>query len=321
MFSQNPTNFSSLEATPLTECIKLDCPLFDKYQVQVWMKLDYQNHPQIQGNKWHKLRYNLAYAKAHGYKTLLTFGGAYSNHIAATAMAAKEAGMQSIGIIRGQELAEMPEKWSHTLQTAKKNGMRFEFIDRQSYRARNTAKFLDQLRLKHPDAYLLPEGGTNLLALKGFDLLAKQIQQQCPQWTHLYCAVGTGGTLSGLVANLSQYPQNQQKKIIGVAVLKNADYLKAQIRQWLEAFNADNQTQDSIDWQLLTQYHAGGYAKTRKSLDQLGKRFQKAFKIPLEPIYNQKMLNGVYQELKQGHIPPNAKVLLLHTGGLQANES
>lgn len=226
--------------TPLTP---LNSRLFEEQQIEVWMKRDDLNHPTIQGNKWHKLKYNLLQAKKLGKTTLITFGGAFSNHIAATAAAAKSYGFKSIGIIRGQELAQNPHKWSHTLKNAQQNGMHLEFIDRQTYRNKDSTNYLDTLQNQYPDSYILPEGGTNNLAILGFDELMNDIQQQCPNWTHLFCPVGTGGTFTGLIHFANQTPQKdnpQTKKVIGVAVLKQAEYLIPQIEKWLANLETNN---------------------------------------------------------------------------------
>lgn len=264
--------------TPLTP---LDSRLFDKYQVKVWIKRDDLNHPTVQGNKWHKLKYNLQQARKMNKTTLLTFGGAYSNHIVATAAAANHMGFKSIGFIRGDELANHPEKWSHTLKTAAANGMQLQFINRQDYRQKSDENTLKNLQLQFPQAYILPEGGTNDLAVLGFDDLMTETTQQCPDWTHLFTATGTGGTLAGLVhasQNLTPKitpkitPQSNTKSenktktlsrhILGVAVLKNADYLIPQIQNLIYSASQKKYHNDvnpnqtlPVNWRLLTQYH------------------------------------------------------------------
>lgn len=292
-----------------TPLMAISDPLFDRYRVKVWVKRDDLNHPHIQGNKWHKLKFNLDAAKLQRKTTLLTFGGAYSNHIAATAYAAKEAGLKSIGLIRGEELAASPHTWSHTLKQAVDNGMALEFLTRQVYRLRDDPDFLLDLQQRYPDAYLLPEGGSNELAIQGFESLMTEIEQQCPQWDTLFTPVGTGATFAGLVRYALA---RANRKINGVAVLKQADYLLPSIRKWIGIPPA-------VAWQMLTDYHAGGYGKITPELQQLKQRFEAQFSIPLDPVYSIKMVAAFYDQLQRGEIPPHSKVILLHTGGLQGN--
>ena len=321
--------------SPLTP---LYSDLYSKFGVEVWMKRDDLNHPTIQGNKWHKLKYNLEQAQKLGKSTLITFGGAFSNHIAATAAAANSYGLKSIGIIRGQELAQNPQKWSHTLKTAQQNGMQLEFIDRQTYRNKDSQNYLDALQSQYPNSYILPEGGTNGLAILGFDELMQDIQQQCPNWTHLFCPVGTGGTFTGLSYFANQMAQtNKTQKVIGVAVLKQAEYLIPQIENWLanlwlasldiEKPDFDNNIKPALhpdlnqkNWQLLSQYHDGGYAKKSKTGEKFQQEFEEEFGILLDPVYTSKMLFAFYDQLKKQNIPRGSKVILLHTGGLQGRK-
>ncbi len=294
-----------------TQMTQLSSPLFDEYQIEVWMKRDEMNHPTVQGNKWHKLKLNLNEAVRQQKDTLLTFGGAYSNHIAATAAAAQQAGLKSIGFIRGEELALSPDKWSPTLKLAQKNGMTLHFISRTDYREKNRPDTQQKLQFEFPLAYIIPEGGSNILAVQGFESLVSDIEIQCPDWTHLYTAVGTGGTLAGLV---SFAKPDLNRTLLGVAVLKNADYLVPLIEQWILQAAEHNSVNH---WQLLTQYHTGGYAKKTAELLQKMSDFEMEFKIDLEPIYTAKMVAAFYDQLHKNLIKPGSKVVLLHTGGLQ----
>ena len=153
------------KTTPLTQLLSEQ---FEAANITVYLKREELNHPQIQGNKWHKLRFNIADALKQKRTTLITFGGAYSNHIAATAFAAQEAGLNCIGFIRGQELADHPEKWSPTLVQAAQNGMQLQFISRLAYREKANPETLETLQTDYPDAYIIPEGGSNELAIQGF---------------------------------------------------------------------------------------------------------------------------------------------------------
>ncbi len=275
------------------------------------MKREELNHPTVQGNKLHKLTLNIEAAKRQKKRSLLTFGGAYSNHIAATAVAAKLAGLKSIGFIRGEELALTPDKWSHTLKLAQKNGMTLYFVSRAEYREKSHPDTLLTLHRKFPHAYILPEGGSNELAVQGFRALMDDIETQCPKWTHLYSAVGTGGTLAGLVS-FSKFQSERQ--ILGVAALKNAGYLIPQIERWILQTTPNSQINR---WELFTQYHGGGYAKNPADSEQRMTIFEQQFGIALEPIYTAKMVSAFYDQLQNRHIKPNSKIVLLHTGGLQ----
>ena len=292
-----------------TPLIGISIPLFDRHKITVSVKRDDLNHPFIQGNKWHKLKLNLAQAKQDGKDTIITFGGAYSNHIAATAFAAHEQGFKCIAFIRGDELAGQPNRWSSTLKTAAKNGMQLRFLSRQAYREKDSALFLEKLHTQFNNTYLLPEGGSNPLAVSGFESLMRDIEIQQPNWTHLYTAVGTGATLAGLV----KYAKHKPKRCInGVAVLKQAHYLLPQIEQWIGPFA-------HTPWHLLTGYHGGGYGKVSAELNAFKHRFEQQFNIPLDPVYTLKMVHAFYQALQLGQIKAGSNIILLHTGGLQGN--
>jgi 1-aminocyclopropane-1-carboxylate deaminase len=298
------------QITPITQLIS---PLFEAHQVTVYIKRDELNHPLIQGNKWHKLRLNVQKALKQHKTTLLTFGGAYSNHISATSVAAQEAGLSSIGVIRGDELARQPEKWSHTLQQATKNGMVLQFVTRTEYR--NKSEMIRLLQARFPKAYILPEGGSNALAVEGFKPLMQQIERQCPDWTHLFSAVGTGATLAGLIkyAPLKNDKLTHPRTILGVPVIKQGEYLHPQIHEWIKEERTNS-------WQLLTEYHCGGYAKIPAYLLEQKQQFEDEFGILLDPVYTAKMVYAFYQQLKQHKIQAGSTVILLHTGGLQGNK-
>lgn len=315
--------------TPLTP---LNSRLFEEYQVKVWIKRDDLNHPTVQGNKWHKLKHNLLQAKNQSKNTIITFGGAYSNHIASTAAAAKAEGFQSIGIIRGDELENQPEKWSDTLKTAFENGMQFKFISRQAYRQKEDASFLSSLQNQYPTAFIIPEGGSNQYAILGFKDLISDLNEQCPEWTQIYSAVGTGGTLAGLI-HFSQINQTKNnslnsllpKKIIGVPVLKQGEYLAPKIQNLLQQSECikgrKTHYKSDVSWKLLTQYHDGGYAKQSVEGENFQCNFEKEFSILLDPVYTSKMIYAFYDQLKTGKISKGSNIILLHTGGLQGRNS
>lgn len=292
--------------TPLT---RLHHSIFTEKNIQVWIKREELNHPVIQGNKLYKLQQNLSYAKQHKKSPLISFGGPFSNHIAALAAAGKEFQVPTIGFIRGDELKNHPEKWSHTLVTAEDNGMQLQFLDRQTYRQKDQANFQNQLKATYPNGYILPEGGTNVLAIQGFKPLTEELEQQI-NWDYLFCAVGTGGTLAGLIQN-SQYQNKRQ--LIGIASLKGAKFLNQAVEQWLDTAKPLN------DWQIELDFHGGGYGKTNHEIKACQNWFESEFKIQLDPVYNNKMVFAFMQMLQQGRVKQGAKVVLLHTGGLQGN--
>lgn len=264
---------------------------------QVFIKPEYLIHPFISGNKYRKLKYNIAAAKNLKSKTLLTFGGAFSNHIAATAYAGKESNFKTIGVIRGEELESKIES-NPTLKFAQSCGMQFLFITREDYRSKSDIDFIASLKTKFGDFYLIPEGGTNELAVKGCEEILKP---EDAIYDYICTCVGTGGTMSGLI-NASKSHQ----KILGFPVLKG-DFLKGDIRKFATKTN----------WELIPDYHFGGYGKIKPELITFINTFKRDYNIPLDPIYTGKMMFGIFDLIKNGYFPKNSKILVIHTGGLQ----
>ncbi|MFW1743274.1 1-aminocyclopropane-1-carboxylate deaminase/D-cysteine desulfhydrase [Acinetobacter johnsonii] len=254
-------------------------------------------HPQISGNKFFKLKYNLLAAQQQGYKKLLTFGGAYSNHIAATAYAAQLFGFESLGIIRGEELASKP--LNLTLNTAQQFGMQLQFVMRETYRQKQSPAYLAQLQQDYPDYYVIPEGGTNPLAIQGCAEILSDADRQ--NFDLICCAVGTGGTIAGLIE-----ASHSQQQVLGFSALKG-DFLCREIQQLTEKRN----------WQITDQYCCGGYAKTTPELLQFIRTFEQQYNIPLEQIYTGKMLLGLIDLIQQGTFPKDHRILVIHSGGLQ----
>ncbi|HNP94416.1 MAG TPA: pyridoxal-phosphate dependent enzyme [Cyclobacteriaceae bacterium] len=257
-----------------------------------------QNHALVSGNKWWKLKHNLAAAAAAGHETLLTFGGAYSNHLYATAAAAQEMGFKSIGVVRGERTVPL----NQTLSFAEKQGMHLEYVNREHYRHKTETDFIESLKDKFGDFYLIPEGGTNELAIKGVEEWGSQLLKN-HDFDYLILPVGTGGTIAGLINALPQ------KKIIGISSLKGGSFLQREIQQWLKT--------DSKNWQIETSFHFGGYGKVNRQLIDFITRFESDHGIPLDPVYTGKMMFGSLELIKRGAIENNSKILVLHTGGLQ----
>ena len=265
--------------------------------ISVTIKREDLLHPFVSGNKFRKLKYNLLQAKAEKQTTLLTFGGAFSNHIAAVAFAGQEDGFKTIGIIRGDELGDKINE-NPTLSFAQNCGMQLEFVSREDYRLKNESSFLDSLKQKIGDFYLVPEGGTNALAVKGCEEI---LTEQDAQFDYVCCAVGTGGTISGIINSILS-----NQKVLGFPALKG-DFLKEEIRNF--AINGN--------WELISEYHFGGYGKVTPELIAFINRFYATTQIPLDPIYTGKMVFGVINLIERNYFPENAKILLIHTGGIQ----
>lgn len=254
-------------------------------------------HPYISGNKFRKLKYNIEAAQNKGKKTLLTFGGAYSNHIAATAAAGKAYGFTTIGIIRGEELNGKTQS-NPTLAFAESCGMQFKFISREAYRQKTEEHFTEMLQAEFGDFYLVPEGGTNAEAVKG---CTEIITPDDAGFTHIACAVGTGGTISGIINASGPHQQ-----VLGFPALKSQG-LSDDICKFARRGN----------WQLITDYHFGGYAKVTKELVDFINNFYSHTGIPLDPVYTGKAVFGVTDLINKRYFPNNARILFIHTGGLQ----
>jgi len=268
-------------------------------KVSVFIRREDLIHPFISGNKFRKLKYNLLQAKSQNQETLLTFGGAFSNHIAAVAFAGKEQGFKTIGVIRGDELRDkIPE--NPTLQFAQECGMQFKFITREAYRHKTEADFIENLKQEFGSFYLVPEGGTNEFAVKGCEEI---LTKEDAEFDFVCCAVGTGGTISGLINSLLPH-----QKVLGFPALKG-DFLKEDIRKFARKDN----------WEVITNYHFGGYGKVNPELITFINQFYVENKIPLDSIYTAKMVFGVIDLIDKNYFSENSKILLIHTGGIQGN--
>lgn len=270
----------------------------------IMLRLD-EVHPFAGGNKLFKLKYNLEAARSAGHDTLLTFGGAFSNHIAATAAAAKETGFKSIGIIRGEASAGT----NPTLQFAKTQGMQLHFLTRTAYRQKETAAVLAELETLFGRFYLVPEGGANTAGVRG----CMEIPALAGvSYTHLALACGTGTTLAGIAAAA---PPGVE--VIGFPVLKNGQFLETAIENHLRDLKSDAGA--DRNWSLQCDYHFGGYAKVPEPLRAFKTAFETKHGVPLDYVYTAKMVYGVNDLAARGYFPADARVLLIHTGGLQGN--
>ena len=276
---------------------EISLPVLDEKEVRLFIKRIDKVHSFVSGNKWFKLKYNLLEAEKQGLNTLLTFGGAYSNHIAATAFAAQEKGFKSIGIIRGEEHLPL----NPTLCFAIENGMKLHYVSRNYYKDKTSTDFLVKLKAQFGDFYLIPEGGTNELAIQG----AAEILDSNDTQDSICCAVGTGGTIAGII-NAS----NDKQTVIGFPAIIGFEQLEKDINNWTNATN----------YKFINDYVGNGYAKINKDLVDFINEFDATHSIPLDAIYTGKMLMGILDLVAKDYFPKGSSILSIHTGGLQGNK-
>lgn len=271
--------------------------LFSKNNIHVSIKREDLIHPIVSGNKFRKLKYNLIEAKNQNKTKILTFGGAFSNHIAAVAFSGQLNDFETIGIIRGDELFDKVQE-NPTLKFAQECNMKFEFVTRNQYQNKNDLEFIKYLKSKFGDFFLIPEGGTNELAIKGCEEILKD---EDIEFDFICTCVGTVGTISGIINS-----SNIKQKILGFPALKG-DFLQDEIRTFAKKNN----------WQLIPDYHFGGYGKISDELIDFMNQFSNDYKILLDPIYTAKMAFGVLDLIYKNYFPKNSKILMIHSGGLQ----
>ncbi len=288
----------ALQPSPIQEI--RDDILLEK-NIRLFIKRDDLLHAQISGNKIRKLKYNLLQAKSEGHHTLLTFGGAYSNHIYAVAAAGKIYGFKTIGVIRGEPYPDL----NPTLEFAISKGMHLHYISRSEYKNKYTAETVSGLKEMFGNFYMIPEGGTNSLALKGCTEIIDEIDIP---FDYITSCCGTGGTLGGIIAGL-----NGSQHAIGFPVLKGGEYLRKEIQDFIKIYN----DKVYLNWHMVTDYHYGGYAKYSKELVEFINEFKRKQGIPLDPIYTGKMMSGLYDLVGKDVFKKGTKIIAVHTGGLQ----
>jgi 1-aminocyclopropane-1-carboxylate deaminase len=276
---------------------KIDDPLLAQYQIELWMKRDDLLHPVISGNKWRKLKYIIDHALSLGADTLVSMGGAYSNHLHALAYAGKVLGLKTIGLVRG----ELPEILTPTLQDMKNWGMELEFVSRSDYRQLRQYKEWQDLPGLKPRQYWVPEGGAQVLALKG---VAELVGEIAVPYDTICMPCGTGTTLAGIIEAAPQ-----QVSVLGFAAFKNAAYLRAEVDAAL--------SQSRNGWQINLDYHFGGFAKTNAELNAFIEDFELKTTIPLDPVYTGKMMYAIYDLIQKHYFKPGERIIAVHTGGLQ----
>ena len=256
-------------------------------------------HPQVSGNKWHKLKYNFQQVLDKGLSGVVTFGGAYSNHIYATAAAGYYCEVPTVGFIRG----ELEKPLNPTLKAAQQWGMQLIAMDRARYREKTHPSFLNEIQTRYPTHWVIPEGGTNEWALRGCQDLVP-LEGSYDYWC---VSCGTAGTMAGLATALSA-----DTHLLGFPALKGAGFLVQDLSAMWQSF-----APPACTWDLQLDYHFGGYAKTTEELLDFIQDFKNKYQIELDPIYTGKMLFGVFELLKRAHFRENSHIMVLHSGGLQ----
>jgi 1-aminocyclopropane-1-carboxylate deaminase len=276
-------------------------PLFKAKKLNVFVLRDDLIHPFISGNKWRKLKYNIEEFQKENKEWLVTFGGAFSNHIVATACAGKESGIKTIGIIRGEELNE---KANSALRFATECGMKLVFVSREKYRMMRTDHqyVFSELRTTNSELLILPEGGSNDFAVRGCSEIIHDVDTD---FDYICCACGTGATFAGIINGI-----NNNQKAIGITVLKGGQFIAHEIKKWIG---------ERSNFQLMDDYHFGGYAKSTEELEEFCKSFIERTHIPIEPVYTGKLFFGIYDLMRKDFFPENKTIVIVHTGGMAFN--
>jgi 1-aminocyclopropane-1-carboxylate deaminase len=280
---------------------ELSSPLIKRSGLKVFILREELSDPLISGNKWWKLKYNLIKAMDEGHDCVLTFGGAYSNHIAATAAAGKKFGIKTIGVIRGEKILPL----NPTLSQAQADGMNLHFVSREKYRQKNN-ELLTELKNLFGKFYLIPEGGANDEGVKGCAEILKRIDFK---YDVVCCACGTGTTIAGIILSMPSETLG-----LGFSALKGGSFLKDDINKKIAPFHVPVK-----EWDIILEYHFGGFAKTNKELLHFKKKFETEFNVPLDYIYTAKMMFGIFDMINKDYFRKGSKILAIHTGGLQGN--
>jgi 1-aminocyclopropane-1-carboxylate deaminase len=294
---------ANLSNSPLQH---LESPFLTEAGIQLYIKRDDLLHPQFGGNKWRKLKYNLIYARDHQFDTLLTFGGAWSNHIYATAAAGKHFGFNTTGIIRGEKYTPL----NPTLSFAEECGMQLHYVSREEYRQKNETLFLQKIKQQFGNVYILPEGGSNSLAIKGCEQIVHEISNEMNRpFDVICCASGTGATLAGLISAITP-----EQTAIGFSALKGGDFLTNEVKTFLNCKNT------SSNWRIESRFHFGGYAKIDDELIQFMREFNSQYGITLDAVYTGKMFYGLFKLIQSKNFEPGTTIITVHSGGLQGNK-
>ncbi len=285
--------FDTQQHTPITP---VAYRLSSGRTIEFQIKRDDLIDPLISGNKWRKLKFNFSQLNVNKYRGIASFGGAFSNHIAALSAAGKQSGINTIGFIRTHEI----DLNNPTLSLAKQNGMQLVALSREEYKKRHCPDFISQLQQQYPEFYFVPEGGSNQLAALGLKELVDELKQQSiNRQSHVIaCAIGSGGTISGMLDAF------EDMHFIGVAVVKDTPLLNQLAQKYGERLT------------IISDNLFGGYGKTNAVLNAFCRDFQQQTNVPIEPIYTGKLMHTIinrYDVL----IPENKSLVVIHTGGLQ----
>lgn len=294
-------------------------PSLTEKELSLYVLRTDQIDPAISGNKWFKLKHNLIDAKQQGYKTLVSFGGPYSNHLYALSAAGKLYQFNTVGIIRGEEHLPL----NPTLSDLKARGMKLYYINRSTYRNKHQPEIIEKLKtmiaedtpgLLTDEMYLLPEGGTNKLAVKG----ASEIVSFIPEDTDFICVpCGTGGTIAGMIYGLCTSGRDKTR-VLGFPAVKGSQFLLQRIETMLQSLQfSAQQINPAIVWELFHDYHFGGFGKINQTLALFIDEFEKKHSVELDPIYTAKMMYGIVNLIENNFFPKGSKIIAVHTGGLQ----
>jgi 1-aminocyclopropane-1-carboxylate deaminase len=276
----------------------------NKHGITLVVKRDDLLHPIISGNKWRKLKYALVEAHDNNVKHIVSFGGGYSNHLHALGYCCQQLGIQLSAIVRG----DYSQNLSPMLRDLVSWGTDIQYVDRATYQQRAEPQYLQTIAKKHPNALLIPEGGSQQQALQG---VAEIIQELTQQYEFILVPVASGGTLAGVIDGLTQLDSSSTCQILGIAMLKGQGYLEQLVENLLTKKNYDT------DWKINHDYHFGGYAKSNSELNLFCTAFEQQTHIAIEPVYSGKLFYALYQLTINGYFPAGSRVLALHTGGLQ----
>jgi 1-aminocyclopropane-1-carboxylate deaminase len=290
----------------------LECEFLRQAGVTVnVLRLD-KIHPLVHGNKYYKLKYNLQLLQKNKTLPVLSFGGAYSNHLYALAAAGNLLGLKTIGVVRG----ELVEPLNPVLKFAREQGMRLIPVSRSDYRRKHEPAYLRQLEEQVGGKFQqIPEGGSNLLAVKGCEEIVADIEWQKPGGSRFIAiSCGTGASMAGIVSGLSKLSREQEPvpEVLGISVLKAEGYIAREVNGWLRESGCG----EPVPWRVEDSYHCGGYARVNPALRNHLEAFKNYSDIPIEPVYTGKLFYALFELIKQGAIPAGAEIIAIHSGGI-----
>jgi 1-aminocyclopropane-1-carboxylate deaminase/D-cysteine desulfhydrase-like pyridoxal-dependent ACC family enzyme len=304
-----PADLACLTDGHITPLQKINHPLFCDHGIELFIKREDLVHPQISGNKWYKLKYNLAHARQQGFKHLVSFGGAFSNHLHALAFAGHQFGFETTGFVRGEILQPL----NPTLADAVAWGMTLHSLTRSEYRQRHDPEFVQQLITPHQPCFVIPEGAANDLALLGCGEIVTTINQQLDSYDYICVPCGSGATLAGIVLALENCDAESAVQALGFSALKGHPGLADEVSSMLGAVGNAQKSR----WQIVDEFHCGGFGKITPELVLFMRQWREQTGLILEPLYTGKMLLGLCTLVRRGFFNAGTKIVVVHTGGLQ----